>query len=494
MARLSQATLAALHPGVAVPAYDREAVRPGIVHIGVGAFHRSHQAVYVDDLLARGHRQWGVRGVGLLASDRRLADVLRAQDCLYTLVLKDPEGAAPPRVVGSLTGYVFAPDATELAVEALADPATRVVSMTITEGGYLVSDTTGELDVDDPAVVADLVPGAAPRTVFGLLTEALDRRRSRGLPGFTVVSCDNMPGNGLVARRAFTTFARLRSRDLADWMEAAVSFPSSMVDRITPATTEEDGLDLRARYDLSDGWPVVAEPFRQWVLEDRFVCGRPPLEEVGVQLVGDVEPHELMKLRLLNASHQVMGYLGYLAGHRQVAEVCRDSDFVGMLSRYLADEATPTLPPVAGVDLAEYARVLLTRFANPAIGDSLSRNCTDGSDRIPKFVLPVIRDQLARGGDITVAATAVAAWARYLEGVDEDGRPIDVAERRLAQLAPLVAAQRADAAALLGAPDLFGDLAADPRFREAYVGALESLRTRGTRATVQELAGGRGRR
>lgn len=488
MPPLSNATLHSLHPRVGVPRYDRQATRPSIVHVGVGGFHRSHQAVYVDDVLALGHSEWGLSGVGLLPSDHRMATVMRQQDCLYTLVLKGAEGEPHPRVVGSLRSYLFAPDDTESVIAALADPATRVVSMTITEGGYLVSDATGDFDADHPSVVADLAPGAVPRTVFGLVTEALARRRALGLTGFTVVSCDNMPGNGAVARSAFRSFARLRSPGLADWLDEHVSFPSSMVDRITPVTSDEDRRELLARYDLDDGWPVVAEPFTQWVLEDHFVDGRPPLEEVGVQLVADVEPYELMKLRLLNASHQVMGYLGSLAGHGYVHEVCHDPDFAGLLGRYLEEEATPTLPAVPGIDLEGYRQTLLARFANPAIRDSLARNCTDGSDRIPKFVLPVVRHQLAHDGDITVAATAIAGWARYLEGVDESGRPFEVADRRLEQLAPLVAAQRSNPEALLAADDVFGDVAGHPRFRSAFREALVSLTSTGARATVEAIA------
>ena len=488
MPPLSNATLHSLHPAVAVPHYGRTTVGTSIVHIGVGGFHRSHQAVYVDEVLARGYREWGICGVGLLPSDHRMAQVMQEQDCLYTVVLKDIDGASDPRVVGSLVRYLFAPDDTEPVFAALADPATRVVSMTITEGGYLVSDVTGEFDAGHPEVVADLTSGGMPRSVFGLVAEALARRKSRGLPGFTVVSCDNMQGNGQVARSAFTSFTRLRDPELADWMDENVAFPSSMVDRITPVTTDDDRQELLARYDVADAWPVVAEPYTQWVLEDRFVTGRPPLDEVGVQLVDDVEPYELMKLRLLNAGHQVMGYLGYLAGHRFVHEVCQDADFAAVLMRYMENEATPTLPAVPGIDLASYRRTLLARFSNPAIEDSLARICTDGSDRISKFVMPVVRHQLARDGDIAVAATAVAGWARYLEGVDESDRPIEVSDRRLEELAPLVAAQRADPEAILRATEVFGDVPDHPRFRSSFREALESLRTRGARATAEALA------
>ena len=457
------------------------------MHFGVGGFHRSHEAMYVDRLLNQGaSTDWAICGVGTLPSERAMQRVLDAQDCLYTLVLKGTDGPVPPQVIGSVARYLYAPDARESVVATLADPTTRIVSLTITEGGYPVSEDTGEF-VATPEIVADLARGAAPSTVFGLVAEALDRRRVGGDPGVTIVSCDNMPGNGDVARRSFTGFAQRRNPELARWMHDNVEFPNSMVDRITPVTADSDRRELAERFDIEDAWPVVAEPFAQWVLEDRFVSGRPPLEDVGVQFVSDVEPYELMKLRLLNASHQVLSYLGYLVGYRFVHEVCDDPAFRDLLMRYMVREASPTLPPVPGIDLDSYRRTLLDRFANPHVGDSLARNGTDGSDRIPKFVLPVIRHQLAHGGDISISAAAVAAWARYLDGVDEQGRAIDVVDRRAAQLAPLAAQQRSNPDALLGVRDVFGDLADQPVFVASYRQALASLYARGARATVDAL-------
>jgi mannitol 2-dehydrogenase len=488
MPRLSQRTLASLHPDIAVPTYDRASLRPAFVHIGVGGFHRAHQAMYLDRLLeGGGDPSWSVCGVGTLAPDLAMHKALEPQDCLYTLVLKGPDGSVAPSVIGSISRYLFAPDHPETVVAQIAQPETRIVSLTITEGGYQVSDVTGEFEVS-PDTAADLEPGAVPRTVFGLVTEALDRRRRWGLGGLTVVSCDNVTGNGAVARRSFMAFAELKDPHLAQWMEQNVSFPSSMVDRITPVTTDQDRRDLLEQFDVEDAWPVVAEPFAQWVLEDRFVDGRPPLEDAGVQLVDDVVPYELMKLRLLNAGHQVLGYLGSLAGFEYVHEVCQDPAYGRMLLRYMTDEATPTLPPLPGIDVVDYRHTLLSRFANPNIRDTLARNCADGSDRIAKFLLPVIRDQLRAGGDITVAVTAVAAWARYLEGVDDQGRAYAVADRRWQQLAPLAAQQRGRPDALLGLHDVFGELATEPRFVVAYGEALGALHTVGARAVVGTLS------
>jgi mannitol 2-dehydrogenase len=488
MQPLDQKTLSSLSASVPTPAYDRDGVRTGIVHLGVGGFHRSHEAMYIDRLLEQGKAEdWGICGVGVLPSDRRMAEVMAAQDGLYTLVVKHSDGTLEPRVIGSIVEYLLAPDDPEAVVEKMADEATRIVSLTVTEGGYNFSPVTGEFDATAADVVADLQPGAVPRTTFGLVTEALVRRRQRGLAPFTVVSCDNIQGNGDVARRSFTAFARLRDRDLGSWVEREVPFPNSMVDRITPATTDEDREELRQRFGIDDGWPVVCEPFAQWVLEDRFSLGRPPLEDAGVQLVEDVEPYELMKLRLLNASHQALAYFGYLAGYRLVHEAAQDPLLQRLLLGYMEEEATPTLRPVPGIDLGEYRTNLIERFSNPAIRDTLARLAFDGSERIPKFLVPVIRENLAGGGEIRRSAAVIASWARYCEGVDEQGRPIDVADHRRDRLMANARRQREDPLAFIADRDLFGDLIDDERFTTHYRAALASLHERGARATLETL-------
>jgi mannitol 2-dehydrogenase len=474
------------------PAYDRSAVRTGVVHVGVGGFHRAHEAVYLDAVLAAGATEWGICGVGTQPFDRRMRDVLQAQDCLYTVVLKHPDGRLEPRVVGAITDYLFAPDDPEAVVEQMASPDTRIVSLTITEGGYSIDPVTRRFVAVEPGVLLDLQPDAVPSTVFGLVTEALARRRARGLVPFTVLSCDNVQGNGGIARDAFTGFAALRDPELAAWIADEVAFPSSMVDRITPVTTDDDRALLAERFGIDDGWPVVCEPFTQWVLEDRFSAGRPRFEDVGVQLVEDVHPYELMKLRLLNAGHQAIGYLGHLAGHRFTDEVCRDPAFADFLLAYMEREATPTLDPVPGVDLPEYRRTLLDRFANPHVRDTLARLCAETSDRIPTFLLPVVREQLAAGRDVTLSALVVAAWARYAEGVDEQGEPIVVVDRLLEPVTAAAARSREEPLAFLRDTGVFGDVAGDPVFGAAFTEHLDSLRTRGARATL--AAAGFGRR
>ncbi|GAA1866543.1 mannitol dehydrogenase family protein [Myceligenerans crystallogenes] len=473
-------------------AYDRTGITPGIVHIGVGGFHRAHQALVIDDLLrAGGHRDWGICGVGLLPGDARMRDALAAQDHLYTLVTKHPDGSLEHRTVGSIVDYLLAPDDPGAVLERLADPATRIVSLTITEGGYNFDQVTGEFDVSLPAVAADAAPGAVPATVFGYVVEALARRRARGIPPFTVMSCDNVQGNGDRARIVFAAFAQLRDPELARWIREEVAFPNSMVDRITPVTTDADRALVRERLGVEDRWPVVAEPFFQWVLEDDFPLGRPDWAGAGVQLVADVEPYELMKLRLLNASHQAMAYFGYLAGHRYAHEATRDPAIAALLRGYMEQEATPTLPPVPGIDLDEYRDTLIERFGNPEVRDTLARLCAESSDRIPKWLVPVIRERLGDGGDVRLSAAVVASWARYAEGTDENGGPIEVVDRLADVLVPRARSQRTDPLAFLRDPALFGDLADDPRFTGPYLDALTRLHEDGAAATLRHLTGGR---
>ncbi len=488
MLPLNAQTLAEHAEHVPTPTYDRSVVRTGIAHIGVGGFHRAHLAAYLDALMRQGQAlEWGICGIGVLPSDRRMQEALLAQDGLYTLVVKHADGTYEPRVIGSLVHYLFAPDDPEAVLEQLADPGTRIVSLTVTEGGYNIDSTTGQFQGDVPEVRRDLEPGAVPRTVFGLVTEALVRRRDRGVPAFTVLSCDNVQGNGDTARSSFAAFAALRDAELGQWVRTQVSFPNCMVDRITPGTTAEDRAEVASRFGIEDRWPVVCEPFTQWVLEDAFPLGRPPLQDAGVQLVTDVEPYEFMKLRLLNASHQALCYFGYLAGYRLVHEVCQDPLFAAFLTAYMDREATPTLDPVPGVDLAHYKRQLLQRFSNPQVRDTVARLCAESSDRIPKWLLPVLRHNLASGGEVRLAAAVVASWARYAEGADEQGEPIDVADRRREPLMAAAARSRQDPLAFVAQREVFGDLADEPRFTAAYVDTLTSLHERGARVTLQDL-------
>ncbi|MET0996425.1 MAG: mannitol dehydrogenase family protein, partial [Mycobacterium sp.] len=344
--KLNNSTLAQIP--IATPSYNRDEIGIGIVHFGVGGFHRAHQAVYIDRLLEKGlASQWGICGVGVMPADRKMADVLDAQDGLYTLLQENPDGSRDARVIGSIVDYRYAPDDPEAVIELLAAPTTRIISLTITEGGYNI-DTVALNGV----------------SVFGLVAEALTRRHDRGIASPTIVSCDNIEGNGEVARHAFTTYADRLQPGLAEWITANTRFPNSMVDRITPVTTPDVIATLESEFGVEDQWPVAAEPFTSWVLEDSFSDGRPPLEDVDVLLVDDVTPYESMKLRLLNASHQALCYFAYLAGYRLVHDAAGDPLFAQFLREYMDSEATPTLKPVPGIDLPDYKRTLIERFAN----------------------------------------------------------------------------------------------------------------------------------
>src|SRR5215212_611262 len=467
--KLCSSTLAQIP--ISKPSYDRAGIGVGIAHFGVGGFHRAHQAMYVDRLLEAGTaRDWGICGVGVMPSDRKMADVLDAQDDLYTLVLENPDGTRDARVIGSIVDYLYAPDDPESVIELLAAPTTRIISLTITEGGYSV-------DTIEPGDVS----------VFGLVAEALARRRDRSITSPTIVSCDNIEGNGEVARQAFTSFAERVHPGLAEWIATNTRFPNSMVDRITPATTPEVIEKLEDEFGVEDQWPVVAEPFTSWVLEDDFSDGRPPFEDVDVLLVDDVTPYELMKLRLLNASHQSLCYFAYLSAYRLVHDAAGDPLFAEFLLRYMDSEATPTLKPVPGIDLPDYKRTLIERFANPGVKDTIARLCFGSSDRIPKWLLPVVRVNLTNGGPVRLSAATIASWARYAEGVDEQGAPIEVQDQLADTLVPLARSQHENPTAFIENTAVFGDLASQPRFVEAYVWALDSLHRDGARATLESL-------
>jgi mannitol 2-dehydrogenase len=449
-------------------------VKVGIVHLGFGGFHRSHQAMLVDRLMQQGlASDWAICGVGTRLEDRPLAEAMGEQDCLYTLAERHPDGTRALRVIGSVAEYLFAPDDPAAVIERMTDPAVRVVSLTVTEGGYFLDQVRGGFDAGSPEVVADAAGGEP--TVFGMIARALRARRQAGHAPFTVMSCDNIPGNGDVARDAVVGVAAQLDPELARWIDIEVAFPNSMVDRITPRTTDDDRRSVNQELGVADECPVVCEPFWQWVLEDRFPLGRPPFERAGVQLVDDVEPYELMKLRLLNVTHQGMCYFGALAGIRFVHEAVAEPTIRELLRRYMDEEATPTLPPVPGIDLDAYKASLLERYGNPYIRDTLARLCAESSDRIPKWLLPVVRIRLEQGVESPLSAAIVASWARYDEGVDDAGRRIDVVDSRRDELMALAEQQAKVPLAFLNARDLFGELREHPQFTEPYTAALELL-------------------
>lgn len=478
---LSPASLAQLDPRIAVPAYDRSGLGRGIVHIGVGGFHRAHQAVYLDDLCARGERGWSIAGAGVLPGDARMAEALGAQSGLYTLVTRDA-ARTDVRVIGSLTEFILATPSLDPLVERIADPSTRIVSLTVTEGGY---------PHDESTMTWTPAPDGVLPPAFAAIGRGLLLRRDRGLGGITIQSCDNVMHNGTVARAVVTGVADAVAPGLAAWVERNVSFPSSMVDRITPATSDADRDFLRDRYGLVDRWPVVSETFIQWVIEDTFAAGRPRYEEVGALFTTDVRPYEILKLRLLNAGHSTLAYLAALAGIVYVHEVMAVPAFARYLERFHDVEAGPSLPHVAGVDVEAYKRTVRERFANPEVRDQVARICQDGSGKFPKFLVPTIEAQLDAGAPIELSALALAGWCQYLLGTDDAGREIAVSADSGLEAAQIHArASVADPRAFLGYGAVFGTrLPADPRFVTAFETALRTIRGIGARAAVERALG-----
>ncbi len=472
------------------PPYDRSKLTPGIVHFGLGNFHRAHQAMYLDRLLRHGlANDWAILGVGVMPGDVRMRDVMDSQDGLYTLVLKGHGGRIDPQVVGSIVGFLFAPDDPEAVLAAMTREETKIVSLTVTEGGYNIDDAIGTFNTSAPGALRDAEDPQHPTTTFGYIVEALRRRREAGRQPFTVMSCDNLQGNGKVAHEAVVAQARMSDPELAEWIDANVTFPNSMVDRITPVTTPADLELVREEYGIEDGWPVTCEPFEQWVLEDNFTLGRPPYEDAGVQLVEDVVPYELMKLRLLNASHQALAHLGRLLSMVYAHDAASDPDIQAFVRTYLNSEAIPTLAPVPGVDLDEYVDSLFVRFTNEAIADTLARLAQDASDRMPKFVIATIRDNLEAGRSIVLGASLCAAWALGMEGRAEDGSEIVVDDQLGGELLPLAQQQRDGAeTAVISNEKVFGTLGSDPVFVAAFTDALATLRGKGTRSLIRELS------
>jgi fructuronate reductase/mannitol 2-dehydrogenase len=481
---LTDRTLPSHAARVAVPTYDRGAVTPAVVHLGVGGFHRAHQAMYFDDLAEHGvSTDWGVTGVSL--RHRRMKDALAPQDGLFTVVERGTRGDRA-RVLGPLRRQLFAPEERERVLAALSDERTRLVTLTVTGSGYNVAPETGEFQADEPAVAAELSHPEQPATAFGYVVEALARRRRAGHAPFTVLSCDNVPRNGAVARSAVVGFARLRDEVLARWIEDRVAFPSSMVDRITPATTPADRALLAREFGVADRWPVVTEPFSQWIVEDAFCNDRPPLEQVGARFVPDVEPYTLAKTRLLNASHSALGYLGHLAGHRLTHEAMADPALHDYLARLMEHEVAPLLPVIPGFDMTAYRHSLLARFANPRIGDQLARLCARGSTKMPAYLLPSLREARRQGRPHELLTLALAAWLRYLRGVDLAGRRIELVDARAPRLQAMAAAGGNDPRPLLSERAVFGDLGDDETLVAALERALERLDREGPHAALAE--------
>ena len=468
-----------------LPEYDRSALTGGIVQLGVGAFHRAHLAAYIDDLCQTDASTWSITGSGMMQHDESMSAALAEQDGLYLLVEREgsPEtGAVNGRIVGSVNRFLPAHRDPQPLLNELIDPTTKIVSLTITEGGYPVEHGSF---VDNADLAVD-ARSELPRTTFGMIVTALDHRRAAGLAPFTVLSCDNLPGNGHVASIAVTGTARYRSAELAEWLAAYGAFPNAMVDRITPATTENDRRWTRETFGFVDSAPVVCEPFRQWALEDVFSCGRPTFENAGVLMTTDVGPYEQMKLRLLNGSHSGLAYLGALAGIQFVHEAVLDTRIERFIRQLMKDEAAPNLAAPAGIDLAEYQDSLVHRFSNPAIGDTIARLCLDGTAKFPTFIVPSIEDQLANGGPVRMLALVVAGWCRYLRGIADDGTVLSLSNDPFLNEATDAAKRSvSDPRVFLRFERALGpNIGTSERLLVAFTQALESLESFGVLATL----------
>ena len=482
--RLSQAALGRLKNGAEGPGYEPRGNRVGIVHIGAGAFHRAHQAVYTDSALAAGGGDWRIVGISLRSTE--IADTLDAQDGLFTVVERSGAGDQA-RVVGSVERVVAAAREPGGVLDALADPQVRVVTLTVTEKAYGIDRATGDVDPGHAAVAADLEAPRRPQGVLGFLVEGLRLRRESGLPPFTVLCCDNLPENGGLVRTGVVAFARRLDPDLAGFIEAEVAFPSSMVDRITPAATDETRARAEALTGFADDAAVETEPFSQWVVEDRFPNGRPAWEAWGALFVDDVAPYERMKLRMLNGAHSMLAYAGFLAGHEHVRGVMRDPDLAHLVRRHIA-AAAATLAPLPGIDFEEYGRALVDRFANPAIAHRTYQIAMDGTEKLPQRIGAPALDALRSGGDVRPFAFATAAWARYCIGVAEDGAPFDLRDPRQQRIAELVGAADGDADrlvhGLLALQDVFPDQLAASPFAESMREILAVMLKDGVRAAI----------
>lgn len=485
--KINSNNLTLLSDDVITPSYDRSKVKAGIAHIGIGGFHRAHQAFYADELLEKHDViDCGICGVGLLDSDRKIYNTLQNQDGLYTLLTKLSDGTCKARVIGSIVEFLFAPEHPAAVIDKLASSDIKIISLTITEGGYNYNEASDSFDFSTPQIQWDLQNPNKPKTVFGYITQALKLRKERKTEGCTIQSCDNIQGNGKLTKRMLTSFISKAEPDILDWVNKNVSFPNSMVDRITPVTTDADIQLLKDQFNIDDQWPVVCESFNQWVIEDEFIAGRPELDLVGAQFVEDVEPFENMKLGLLNAGHSVLGILGAIHGYGSIDQAVNDTDFEIFLRAYMDDEVTPVLEDLDGVDLEAYKDSLIERFKNPYIKDSVARICLESSAKIPKFMLSTLRAQLKVNGPISRLSFVIAAWSKYNLGVDENGNtyPINDALSKELQEAALKSLDFPNA--FLELKSVFGDLIEHIKFVEEYTVALEQVNKNSIKTCIKE--------
>lgn len=481
--RLSAQTLATITTA-SVPGYGRADLTPGIVHFGVGNFHRAHQAVYLDALfnLGEGH-DWALIGAGVRETDEAMRQKLSAQGWLTTVVEQEADSSSA-RITGAMIDYLKPGDSAAV-IAKLADPAIRIVSLTITEGGYHIDPASQKFDPTHPDIAYDAAHFGAPKTAFGLILAGLVKRRDAGLQPFTVMSCDNIPGNGHVTENAVVGLAALIDPALAAWVKSSVAFPNGMVDRITPATSDREKNLLADNFGIDDAWPVFCENFKQWVLEDNFPAGRPALEKVGVQFVSDVAPYEHMKIRILNGGHATIAYPAGLMDIHFVHEAMEHPLVAAFLRKVETEEIIPVVPPVPDTDLNDYLALCVKRFANPKIGDTIRRLALDGSNRQPKFIIPSALDRVKGNSLLTGLALVSALWCRYCYGTTDSGAVIEPNDPNWDRLTAQAEKAKDNPAAWLEMTDIYGDLAKAPSFIAAFTKSLNSLWSIGAKATLE---------
>lgn len=484
MVKLNLANIAALGAKVSVPKYARSSLSPGIVHLGVGNFHRAHLAVYLDELFNLGlNHDWAIIGAGVMPSDEAMRQKLAAQDYLTTVVEQEAT-VSKARVTGAMIDFIPPADRARL-VETLASPATRIVSLTVTEGGYMIDPATGKFDPNHPALQRDAKNPEDPMTAFGLILRGLKARRERGLPPYTVMSCDNVPHNGVVTRNAIAGLAQLMDPKLADWVKASVAFPNGMVDRITPATSDRERKVCADEFGVEDQWPVFCEEFKQWVVEDNFPLGRPAWEKVGAEFVKDVTPWEYMKIRILNGGHAVIAYIGGLMDIHFVHEAMETPLIKAYLKKVTDEEIRPTVLPVPGTDLKDYQKLIERRFANPKIGDTVRRLCLDGSNRQPKFIVPPIADRLKDGKPIFGLALESALWCRYCFGLTDSGKVIEANDPNWAALQAKAKLAKGNPQVWLDMAEIYGAVGKHPEMQRLFADYLAAIWKNGAEATVK---------
>ena len=487
--KLSLANVPAIAKKIPIPRYARSSLSPGIIHFGVGNFHRALLAVYLDDLFNKGHdHDWALVGAGVMPSDEAMRQRMAAQDFLTTVVEQDND-LSTAHITGPMVDFI-SPNDKPAMMARLCDPSIRIVSLTITEGGYFIDPATGKFNPLHPAIAHDGAHPHEPTTVFGFIVAGLAARRATGIPAYTVMSCDNVPHNGVVTKNAVVGLARLSNPVLADWIKSNVAFPNGMVDRITPATGDRERKICAEVFGVADTWPIFCEEFKQWVVEDNFPSGRPAWEKVGATFVKDVTPYEHMKIRILNGGHAVIAYIAGLLDIHFVHEAMENALVRGFLAKIEHDEIIPTVPPVPNTNLQDYYKLVDRRFSNPKIADTVRRLCLDGSNRQPKFIVPVVADRLKAGKGINGLALESALWCRYCFGTTDSGAVIEPNDPSWDRLQKIAQAAKTNPSAWLAMSDIYGDVAHNAEFRDSFVAALNAVWTKGAKATVEEYLAG----